>query len=97
MARRAAESTGGYPVLIQLAGYFLWREAQTTVGPVTSEMVGRAAEAAGRRNVRMVIEAALANVSALDLEFLRAMSEDEGPSASGDVPGPRGYLRNRPS
>lgn len=85
IARAAAEATGGYPFLIQLVGHFLWRETETADGPVTVEMVERAAEAARRRNDRMVIEAALANASELDLEFLRAMAEDEGASATGDI------------
>jgi hypothetical protein len=84
-AHAAAEATGGYPFLIQLVGYFLWREAETAGGPITGAMVERATEAARRRNDRMVIEAALANVSELDFEFLRAMSQDDGPSATGEI------------
>lgn len=30
LVRHAAEATGGYPFLIQLVGYFLWKEAETT-------------------------------------------------------------------
>ncbi|MDQ4504121.1 hypothetical protein [Sinomonas sp. ASV322] len=83
--RQAAEATGGYPFLIQLVGYFLWKEAENSGGSVDPATAHRAFEAANRRHVRTVIEAALAAASAKDLEFLRAMAEDVGPSAVGDI------------
>ncbi|MBO9705047.1 MAG: ATP-binding protein [Arthrobacter sp.] len=83
-AARAAEATGGYPFLIQLVGYYLWKEAE--VGPLGDEAVQRAVAAARRRHDRTVIEAALASVSPRDREFLEAMAEDpEGISTSGDI------------
>lgn len=85
LVRRAAEATGGYPFLIQLVGYFLWREAEGNQGSLTSETVDRAIAAANRRNVRTVIEAALAAASPKDLDFLAAMAEDDGPSLAGDI------------
>lgn len=85
LVRKAAEATGGYPFLIQLVGYFLWKEAETHSDVLSPESVELAIEAAHRRNARVVIEAALATVSAKDREFLQAMSEDEGPSATGDI------------
>lgn len=83
--RRAAEATGGYPFLIQLVGYFLWREAETNQGALLEEEVQRAIEAAHRRNARTVIEAALAPASPKDLDFLHAMAQDDGPSTAGDI------------
>lgn len=85
LVRRAAEATGGYPFLIQLVGYFLWREAENNQGNLTPETVERAIEAANRRNARTVIEAALATASPKDLDFLHAMAQDDGPSAAGDI------------
>lgn len=41
--------------------------------------------AARRRNERMVIEAALSTTSARDREYLQAMAEDFGPSATLDI------------
>jgi type II secretory pathway predicted ATPase ExeA len=82
---RAAEATRGYPFLIQLVGYFLWREAELSDGVLTEAAVDRAIEAAHRRNARTVIEAALAAVSAKDLDFLHAMAEDNGPSTAADI------------
>ncbi|GAA2143967.1 ATP-binding protein [Arthrobacter humicola] len=85
LVRRAAEATGGYPFLIQLVGYFLWREAEINQGTLTPESVERGIAAAHRRNARTVIEAALATVSPKDLDFLHAMAEDDGPSVAGDI------------
>lgn len=85
LVQRAAEATGGYPFLIQLVGYFLWKEAENNDDVLSPEAVDRAIEAAHRRNARVVIEAALATVSGKDREFLRAMAQDDGPSTTGDV------------
>jgi len=82
---RAAEATKGYPFLIQLVGYFLWREAELNQGMLTEEAVNRAIDAAHRRNARTVIEAALAAASPKDLDFLHAMAEDDGPSTAADI------------
>jgi hypothetical protein len=85
LVRRAAEATGGYPFLIQLDGYFLWKEAENNQGKLGPEAVERAVAAANRRNGRTVIEAALAAASPKDLDFLHAMAEDDGPSVAGDI------------
>lgn len=84
-ARRAAEATGGYPFLIQLVGYFLWQEVEKIAPAVTDEMVDQAVTVARRRNDRVVVDAALSTASRRDLDFLRAMAEDEGPSSAGDI------------
>ncbi|MGO4588341.1 AAA family ATPase [Paenarthrobacter sp. 2TAF44] len=82
---RAAVATGGYPFLIQLVGYFLWREAENHDGSLSSDGVDRAISAATRRNERVVIEAALATASAKDREFLHAMSVDDETSTMADI------------
>lgn len=76
-AAEAAEATGGYPFLIQLVGYFLWRQAEAGEA-LDSAAIANAVAAARRRHERVVIEAALASASAKDLDFLRAMSQDSG-------------------
>ncbi|BAS16918.1 conserved hypothetical protein [Arthrobacter sp. Hiyo8] len=58
LVHKAATTTGGYPFLIQLVGYFLWREAENNNGGLSSAAVDRAIAAAIRRNERVVIEAA---------------------------------------
>nr|WP_272878707.1 ATP-binding protein [Rothia nasimurium] len=79
----AAEVTGGYPFMIQLVGYHLWKMAERlTPGAVLAEEDARLAfREASRRNRRMVIESALATVSAKDLDFLQAMAIDDEVSA----------------
>ena len=85
LLRVAAEATGGYPFLIQLIGYHLWQAAETAAGPLQPEQVNLAISAAHRRNSRMVIGAALAAATPKDLEFLRAMADDDGPSRTADI------------
>lgn len=85
LIRIAAESTGGYPFLIQLIGYHLWQLAETSSSPLTLEDVNLALTAAHRRNARVVIEAALATISPKDLDFLRAMTEDNAPASTADI------------
>lgn len=85
LLRSAAESTDGYPFLIQLVGYHLWQVAESKGGPLDAEDVNVATSAALRRNTRMVIGAALASASAKDLRFLQTMAEDDGPSKTIDI------------
>jgi hypothetical protein len=85
LVRYAAEATGGYPFLIQLVGYFLWREAENNDGALTADEVNLAIRAAHRRHARTVIEAALSAASARDMDFLRAMADDDGPSTAADI------------
>lgn len=85
LVRIAAVSTGGYPFLIQLVGYHLWQLAEATDGPLTADAVDLALAAAHRRNTRVVIGAALSTASPKDLDFLRAMSEDDGPASTADI------------
>jgi AAA ATPase domain len=85
LAKAAAEATGGYPFLIQLVGYHLWQEAEKAGYSLDAAAVDRAVTAARRRNERMVIEAALSTTSARDRDFLQAMAEDSGPSATLDI------------
>ncbi|WP_236777652.1 hypothetical protein [Arthrobacter crystallopoietes] len=91
---KAAEATGGYPFLIQLVGYHLWQVAESTNRPLEAEDVRVAVAAARRRNTRMVIEAALASASPKDLEFLKAMAEDDGPAKTADIGQRLGDARN---
>lgn len=85
LVSKAASATGGYPFLIQLIGYFLWREAEKGNGQLSPGAVDRAIAAGVRRNERVVIEAALAAASAKDREFLHARSIDDGPSITADI------------
>lgn len=79
------EATGGYPFLIQLIGYQLWRQAEINDLTLEAENVTQAIAAAGRRHEMTVIEAALSTASEKDKDFLRAMAEDDGAVAAGDI------------
>jgi len=82
---RAADATGGYPFLVQLVGYFLWREAEDNGGKLTAASADRSVERAYEWNARTVLDAALSAASVGEVEFLCAMAEDEGPSAAEDI------------
>ena len=85
LIRRAAKSTGGYPFLIQLVGYHLWQLAESKQTPLEIADVDQAIAAAHRKNTRVVLAAALATASPKDVAFLRAMSQDDGPSSTADI------------
>ena len=53
----AAEATGGYPFLVQLVGYFLFREVETN-GSITTAAVDRAIERANNWYARTALAAA---------------------------------------
>ena len=73
--QRAAEATGGYPFLIQLVGYHVWRLADN--GTVTEKSLIDGIAAARRRLGNTVIEAALSDLSGMDRSYLRKMAEDD--------------------
>ncbi|WP_411730691.1 ATP-binding protein [Paeniglutamicibacter sp.] len=81
----AAEATFGYPFLIQLIGYFLWKEAERGEGVVDRDSADRAVAAALKRNIRMVVGPAISKASDRDMDYLRAMSHDSGPSSTAAV------------
>ena len=74
-----------YPFLVQLVGYFLWREAEQGAGIVTEAAAGQAISAALQRNIRLVVGPAIAHASRRDMDYLRAMAVDEGVSGTADI------------
>jgi hypothetical protein len=84
VARLAAEATNGYPFLIQLVGYTIWRQ-RPDAKAITSADVEGGVPAAMRRMGSLVHEPALADLSHVDRSFLLAMSQDDGPSKVSDV------------
>ncbi|MFK0007728.1 ATP-binding protein [Paenarthrobacter sp. NPDC090520] len=85
LIQHAAKATGGYPFLIQLIGYQLWRQAEINNMALKEKNVLQAIDAATRRHETTVIEAALSTASDKDKDFLRAMAEDDGPVTAGDI------------
>jgi hypothetical protein len=83
---RAAEATGGYPFLIQLVGYQVWRLAnRRTDRTVTDELLTEALDAAQRRLGSTVIAAAVNGLSDVDKTFLVMMADDDGPSRMSEI------------
>lgn len=75
----AAQATGGYPFLIQLVGYHVWRRADD--GHVDGAAVQAGVADARARLGSLVHETALADLSGNDLAVLTAMASDDGPSS----------------
>ncbi|MDO4897719.1 MAG: AAA family ATPase, partial [Rothia sp. (in: high G+C Gram-positive bacteria)] len=81
----AAEASGGYPFMIQLVGYHLWKIAETRQKELSLEDARPAVSLAQQRHVRMVLEAALVPVSSKDMQFLQAMAQDDTASLTSDL------------
>lgn len=84
VAAAAAESTGGYPFLIQLVGYRTWRQHPNVAG-ITTEDVVAGAEEANRRVGTLVFEPAFRDLSAVDRTFLLKMANDDIASTMADI------------
>jgi hypothetical protein len=80
----AADATHGYPFLVQLIGYHVWRQhpARFEIEPGD---VDRGIAAARRRMGSLVHEPALKDLSAVDRTFLLAMARDDGPARMSDI------------
>ena len=88
---RAAQSTGGYPFLIQLVGHHIWRQ-HPAENEITFEDVNAGVPAALRRMGSLVHETALKDLSHVDRTFLLAMAHDDGPSRLADIGARLGVL-----
>jgi hypothetical protein len=83
-AGRAAHATGGYPFLIQLVGYHIWRQ-QPRRREIAASDVDTGIVAARRRLGSLVHEPAIADLSGVARTFLLAMAHDHGPSRMSDI------------
>lgn len=79
----ATEATSGYPFMIQLVGYHVWRKAHNDV--IDLDAVRHGIPAARKRLGSTVHETALADLSAVDRTYLLAMSHDSGRSRTATV------------
>jgi hypothetical protein len=79
----ATAATGGYPFMIQLVGYHIWRQ---TGGTVIDDAAVAAGIPVARRKLGSLVHAtAVADLSDVDRTYLLAMAQDDGASATGDV------------
>ncbi|MGB7980465.1 MAG: AAA family ATPase [Candidatus Nanopelagicales bacterium] len=81
--RAATNATGGYPFMIQLVGYHVWRK--TTGHHIDLDAVHAGIPAARKRLGSTVHATALADLSAVDRTYLLAMSHDDGESSTGEI------------
>lgn len=79
----ATEATHGYPFMIQLVGYNIWRKASGSVIDAGAARAG--VEAARIRLGGTVHEPAIEDLSSVDRTYLLAMAQDQGPSRTGDI------------
>lgn len=79
----AASATGGYPFMIQLVGYHVWRKA--TGDRITLAATRAGVPAAQKRLGSLVHETALADLSGVDRTYLLAMAHDEAESSTGEI------------
>lgn len=79
----ATAATGGYPFMVQLVGYHVWRAAHDGVVDLAAAEAGVAA--ARVRLGSTVHEANLNALSAVDRTYLVAMAQDEGASRTVEV------------
>lgn len=79
----AASATGGYPFMIQLVGYHVWRKA--TGDRITLAAARAGVPAAQKRLGSLVHETALADLSGVDRTYLLAMAHDEAESSTGEI------------
>lgn len=86
MRKQAVEATQGSPYLLQLVGHGITTRAAAD-GSVSADALAAALEAAQLDFENDVCETTLAALSDRDIDFLHAMSVDDGPSAIGDIAG----------
>ncbi|MCL2881915.1 MAG: ATP-binding protein [Coriobacteriia bacterium] len=80
--RQAAKASCGYPYLIQLIGFYLWKRERN---PLTGADVKKALTASKIELFRNVHDLIYRDLSPKDKEFLMAMSQDTGESDISDV------------
>jgi predicted ATPase len=80
---KAAEATGGYPFLVQLVGYQIWR--QTSSATISLDDVEAGVNAALTRFEQLVHEPALASLTAVDRSVVAALAQLPGPASTAQL------------
>jgi hypothetical protein len=76
--------SSGYPYLIQLMGYLVF-EAAAPGRKATMPIIEDAFVTARKEMARAIHQPVISSLSGKDVDYLRAMAKDEGPSQSADV------------
>ncbi len=90
---RAVDACDGYPFMIQLIGSQMWRLTNDG-GHVDTTVAGAAIRRAFPMMAQLVFQPVLADLSARDIDFLVAMTLDDGPTKIADVQQRLGVDRN---
>ena len=77
-----ANATKGYPFMVQLVGYYVWRK---TGLDIEEKDILAGIMMAKERLGNLVFQASLGDISEKDLEFLRAMASFEMPVTTSDI------------
>lgn len=86
--RTAAKTTVGYAYLIQLVGYHVWRTGRSHVedsSPINEDDVRKGVEEALSQFHSAVHESAVSGLPLRAVEYLLAMTEDEGVSSTANI------------
>lgn len=83
------QATNGYPFMIQLVGYWTWRAADTTPSSdtttITPDMARKGISQAKIKLGDMVHGPAIDKLSSMSRDYLLAMAQDDGPSATNEI------------
>lgn len=77
-------STRGYPFMIQLVGYWAWAYTKNS-NVITTETAQKAIRRAQRGLGDMVHAPEIDGLSSMQKEYLLAMAQDDGPSATAEI------------
>ena len=85
----AAQSTGGYPYMIQLVGYNMWRMARRRTNglglSISLDDVSVGAEQARAKLGEGVCAPVIKQLSDRAVDYVTAMAQDDGPSSTAEV------------
>ena len=90
---KAADYTRGYPFLIQLAGYNIWRQSPENEVITLADVV-HGIESSQEHMERMILDTTVNELSEKDVEFLYAMLPDEASSKISDITERLGWTNN---
>jgi len=91
--RLLSEASEGYPFLVQLIGYQVWRESAAQ--HISLHDAAQGIAAARRRIGETVHTSAMSDLSTLDKTFLVNMAIDDGPSKMSDITARAGWSREQ--